>query len=371
MAMFKTVFEMRRALVDAGLQALANDIAATARPAIIFTRRQADDDVLPVGTGKAGGLPDLPQGFPWPTRAPLADADEYIEALRTRRAEERERAASYDHEAGYNAILAVLSGKERDDFIRSIEASRPDPQRLADMQAEQDRYDDLMAASFGREFPLAFLAQFNLQALSVEAGFDLDLPEHGMLSLFEDITSDYTDGAIHVFWFPDDIASLKRQSPPAELVALSDAGRPDIPWAELTKAEVMEPHSVLTVPFHWAAATGHRPDVYGFLHQPSTGYYPQTEEPADDQAGFFGDRLGGWPEPIQSDPETEIQGLTGSLVPGDDRIRHLVSLGGEYYAGTRRMHEPFGGDGTTYLMIPRDLLLEKRLDEARALYQCD
>jgi hypothetical protein len=101
-------------------------------------------------------------------------------------------------------------------------------------------------------------------------------------------------------------------------------------------------------------------------------YYPDVDSSEDAEVGYFGDRLGGWPDPIQGDLEAEFVGREGDPIsPGDDSIRHLFSWGGEFYHGTRRMNSPIGGDGTTYIMVPRNELLGRHFDKARAFYQCD
>jgi hypothetical protein len=346
MAVFRSEFDIRRALRGANLMAWAEDILATVQPALIFVRRQRPDDDLPAGTCKLGGLPDLPLGMDWPYRQPFDDASKRRQALREQRQRRREEVASFGQEGAYDAILSAMPEEKREEFGRSIEASRSDLARVAAIRAGEDRYDDLRMESFGRRFPLAFLGQLDLQHLAVEAGFDLDLPQHGVLSLFEDITSDDINKSLHVFWFDVSATRLARQSPPAELVMLSDAREPSYPWAEQTLAEVLEPHSVLTIPFHWAAATGHIREMYDFLRRPSMEYYPKAGESGDEKAGYFGDRLGGWPDPIQGDPEAEFMGNErGHIDPGDDLVRHLFSWGGEFYQGTRRMNAPVGGDG--------------------------
>ena len=54
--------------------------------------------------------------------------------------------------SAYDAILAVLTGRDREDFIQSIEASLPDPAKRAALRPAQDRFDKLMAASFEKSF---------------------------------------------------------------------------------------------------------------------------------------------------------------------------------------------------------------------------
>jgi uncharacterized protein YwqG len=370
---FRTELDLRRSLKDAGLSALADRIVATVRPALLFVRRQRPDDALPPGTSKMGGLPDLPAGIAWPQRPPRQDAAALAHALRERRAQQRARLASSRSTGIDDEILSLLPEDEREAWLRSMEASRPDQERITAQQTEQDHYDELMVASFNRHFPLAFLAQLDLGALSREPGFDADLPTHGLLSLFEDLTDQDGDGGAQLHWFDQPTKTLQRRSPPDELIALSDARQPDFPWHEQTMAETLEPHSTLIVPFHWAEAAGmHRAAMFSFLHRPANGHFPLADHVDGEQAGSFGDRLGGWPDPIQTDPELWFIGDEyGRIEPGDDRIRHLFSWGGEYYAETRRMHAPFGGDGRIYLMIRREDLIARRFDKARALYQCD
>jgi uncharacterized protein YwqG len=373
MSTFRTEQDLRHALSEARLDSLADRIVATMRPAIQFVRRQQPDDALPPGTSKIGGLPDLPPGFAWPHRRSPVDADTQIRALREQRIRDRERSASSRSQRPSDDILALLSEHERDAWLRSIEANRPDPDKLTAIHAQEDRYDDLMVVALGCEFPLAFLAQINLGALSNESGFDRDFPRRGVFSLFEDLTARDGDGSFQLHWFDVTTETLERRAPPATLIELSDARQPDFPWHEQTMAEVLQPHSTLVVPFHWIEAVGPERDaVFDFLHRPVGGYFPQPDVVEGEQAGNFGDFLGGWPKPIQGDPERMFIGDARSfLSPGDDRIRHLFSWGGEYYAGTRRMHAPYGGDGTTYLMIQRDDLLSRRFDKAQSLYQCD
>jgi hypothetical protein len=339
MIAFRTEDDLRRALDTVGLSALADDVVATSRPGLIFVRRQRQDDALPVGTSKIFGLPDLPPGIAWPHRQPLLDCAARARKLRERRTRERK-------------------------FYASLGWAN------ADRNAAEDHYDELRIASFDRSFPLAPVAQFDLEALSCEQGFDADLPRHGILSLFEDLT---VGNSIHVYWFDMPAAALERRTPPGELVALSDTRQPDDPWAGQTKAEVLEPHSTLTVPFHWADAAGsHRSEMLDFLDRSPLDHHPTAEETADEPAGCFGDRLGGWPAPIHSNPESSFEGdKCRRIQPGEDRIRHLFSWGGESYSGTRHMHAPFNSDGTTYVMIRRDDLVARRFNKAGASHQFD
>lgn len=129
MSTFRTEWDLRRSLADAGLNVLADRVLATARPSLQFVRRQQPDDALTSGTSKLGGLPDLPQGFAWPHRPPPADADEHIRALREQRVRLRAstaRTQSPDHD---NEILALLSDSAREAWLQSIRDSQPKANR--------------------------------------------------------------------------------------------------------------------------------------------------------------------------------------------------------------------------------------------------
>ena len=53
-------------LVDAGLARVADEIARLVRPCIRIHTTPTNDDEIPVGVSKFGGLPDVPTDFSWP-----------------------------------------------------------------------------------------------------------------------------------------------------------------------------------------------------------------------------------------------------------------------------------------------------------------
>ncbi|SCB16315.1 DUF1963 domain-containing protein [Rhizobium hainanense] len=317
MAAFLTKEDIRRALADENLSQFEDRVLATVKPAIDFVRRQRKDKDLPIGISKMGGLPDLPTGFRWPTRTALA------------------------HETGNEPTTS------------------------------RDIYDQMREEARRREFSLAFFAQLNLNTLSLEAGFDLDLPDSGILYIFEDITDYDEHEAYRVFRIEENLGRLERHTPPEELVLLSDAKDPTLPFSDQQMAEVLEPCSILTVPFHWLQSSGSfYSRMYDFLEKPSTDYCPVIEATDGENVNPFGDRLGGWPVPIQHDPEPKFRDdRSRSFLPGNDEIRLLFSWGGEYFAGTRLMHSDLSGDGVMHLMMHREDMLAGRFDKAKALYQ--
>ncbi|MEM6283251.1 MAG: DUF1963 domain-containing protein [Chloroflexota bacterium] len=64
--MFDTLDALRQQIRMHGLEAHQAQIVNAAKPAIWMERTRAEDDEIPVGHSKLGGLPDLPADFRWP-----------------------------------------------------------------------------------------------------------------------------------------------------------------------------------------------------------------------------------------------------------------------------------------------------------------
>ncbi|MBI1279450.1 MAG: DUF1963 domain-containing protein [Anaerolineaceae bacterium] len=64
--MFKDVEALREQIRSFGLNRLEEKIIQLAQPCIYMIREAVDDERLPVGSSKLGGLPDLPANFQWP-----------------------------------------------------------------------------------------------------------------------------------------------------------------------------------------------------------------------------------------------------------------------------------------------------------------
>jgi len=61
-----TVTLLRERLAVAGLSPLAPALESLARPAIRLKTTRVQEDSIPLGASKVGGLPDLPSGAGWP-----------------------------------------------------------------------------------------------------------------------------------------------------------------------------------------------------------------------------------------------------------------------------------------------------------------
>lgn len=59
-------YEIIRAMAKQGYPAPQASILKLARPALLMRRSKAEDNDLPIGSSKLGGLPDLPADFEWP-----------------------------------------------------------------------------------------------------------------------------------------------------------------------------------------------------------------------------------------------------------------------------------------------------------------
>lgn len=64
--MFKDIETLREQIRSVGLNRLEEEIIRLAQPCIYMIREAVDDDKLPLGSSKLGGLPDLPADFQWP-----------------------------------------------------------------------------------------------------------------------------------------------------------------------------------------------------------------------------------------------------------------------------------------------------------------
>lgn len=58
--------QIRVKLIDAGLARLADEIARLVRPCIRIDTTPTNEEEIPVGASKFGGLPDVPADFSWP-----------------------------------------------------------------------------------------------------------------------------------------------------------------------------------------------------------------------------------------------------------------------------------------------------------------
>ena len=317
-------------LAATGLSKSTRDaILATARPTLLLGRELAEDDFLPVGIGKFGGFPDLPDSFAWPTRPPQPDAPARADRLAARAAEAH--AADRPH----------------------IETRR---------------------AALLPPFPLGFVAQIDLGAWSGLAGFDPDLPRHGLLSLFADITGAGHCGRHWIVWH-DGAGSLRRRRPPAELLAVDAAQRGSWqrPSCECTKAELLYATSAVTIPDHWQDQGFDETEEFVAALAASCLEGPALEaagvDPAAPCVRDDEERFGGWPATLQyQHPETRIPVARGGGLeaPGRTPWRNLLCLDRDTEA-TRFMSGDIGSGDRICIMIHEDDLKALRFDATETI----
>jgi len=326
----------------------------TARPALSLKRHSSPDDELPAGASKFGGDPDLPAGMPWPMRPPFPDAAERRLALR--------QAAAY-WEYSDNEHLRHEAAK--------ILATLP---------------------LVGEPFPLAFICQLDLAALSRHGEFFHPLlPREGRLLVFLDTVcwsgGNATDRvAMRVIWDRSPRELLTRRTAPDPLVrwyetyeAIRGAPR----WSDLTSASFFEARPVYTVNHRWSDRF---PEDHPHHDDFNDCYYKLVASAPD--RGFewpmsgseFGDLLGGWPHPLQraleEDAQLHFHGFD-EYTNSDDQRRllekapqwqHVLSLTTEHWAETRILCEE-RPDTALYVLMREEDLKARRFENAWMIQQ--
>ena len=365
MPAFRSLQDLEQSVRSAGLGPHLQAIVKTVRPVVLFVRAQEPDDPIPVGTSKLGGNPNLPPGMAWPTRPAYPDAEK-------RRLRLQKQAKSSQEFSEKLASDRTFDERQRASFRQLIESN------AAWTKAR---------AEFGfQPFPMAFVAQLNLAALSREPGFSIELPDTGMLSVFTDVIG---GGETRVLWFDQPVDQLVTMQPPRQLVDWYDRFTPlglytreDERWQHQTMAEVLHAFSGLAVPDHWQYAYPRDTPLwhafYDWLHDGVAKFEYSPNALVGTVTGMsanFGDRLGGWPANIQGPPEpdfaSQVQIGNRTIVPGRTIWWHLFGYGGENWGGTRIMPPAHNGDGTTYILIREADLAARRFHRAGHDYQMD
>ncbi|MBQ4353754.1 MAG: DUF1963 domain-containing protein [Clostridia bacterium] len=230
--------------------------------------------------------------------------------------------------------------------------------------------------------PLAFLCQINL---ADAAPYDTEglLPDHGMLSVFYELTSlrwgyDPDDlGCVRVYWF-EDTDKLTLTAPPA---GVTDQNGEEIvipPYAITFTSEANVP-SMTEYEEDWHFWTEERTALY---EAESAGLgVPPYEDPSRVH------KLLGYANPIQGDLLRECELVSRGYYLGDGAYREAMTE--EEYAdamahrsdwvllmqiGTIGGYPDFelmwGDMGCVYIMIKKDDLAARRFDAVRLVLQC-
>ncbi|OLP45013.1 DUF1963 domain-containing protein [Rhizobium oryziradicis] len=324
-------------------------LAAQARPAILLTTSGCDEEALPLGATKIGGRPDLPADKAWPRRPPYPDAEK--------------RAAAHRREAD-----------------RLLEDSRKPKSWMTLEQGDrfsQERRDNADAVE--REFPLAFLGQFDLSDLSTLVGFDPAFPDHGRLLVFYDYLEqpeDFTEAASvgwRVLWDDTPDAELIRAPIPPELFAISDEK-----WSCVFTAARATSHTIWTpIPpsdSSWSAFPLDDEDALEAYQEWLSDFG------TPDMADRDNHQLCGFPQPLQNGLQATSQLVANGIDCGrreawqsEEAVRLLADakdwrlvaqIGVDPNAG-------LNGPGAYYVMMRDEDIRAQRFERARVIYQCD
>jgi uncharacterized protein YwqG len=223
-----------------------------------------------------------------------------------------------------------------------------------------------------KERPLAFLAQINLSDIAAAGGTNLELPQHGLLSLFYDAESqpwgfDPGDSVgFQLMWFAE--PDLRPSKPPESLAARF-------------KSVALSPQARDCVP---------PPDTFAVsqilnqsINQKSTRTQLDDIFSRDKRDDFLtsGHALGGWPCPIQGEMETECQLVTNGIFcglpegyttskakrlrPGASDWRLILQLDSDERAGWI-----WGDDGKIYVWMREQDVRARRFDRCWTILQC-
>lgn len=341
---------LRRSLDDTDLPAgVVARLLSQARPALLLATIAADEGAIAPGASKIGGRPDLPPGMAWPTRSAYPDA--------------RERAAAHRRQA--DRLLA--DSKKPGSWMTPAQGERFG----ADARARADAVE--------ATFPLTFLGQFDLAALSREPGFDAALPREGRLLVFYDFleqAESFTPAASvgwRVLWDTTPAAMLERAPVPSALAALSDEE-----WTCVFRGAPVAARSVCSPigmdDAGWDAFALGDEDLYESYQD----WRSQFGTP--DMAGRENHQLGGYPQSLQNGMQATCQlvshGLdcgghavwkseaAQALLPAARDWRLVLQIGADPHAG---IPQP----GAYYVLMREQDIAARRFDLARVTYQCD
>jgi uncharacterized protein YwqG len=353
----RTREEFFESLNTTGLDAdIVEHLTAQARPAVLMTTVPSDEEAVPLGANKLGGAPHLPAGMAWPMRPPYPDA--------RRRAElHREQAARYRTNAKMpNAWMAV-----------------DDAERFAHER-------EALADAVGKPFPLAFLGQFDLAALSKEEGFDATFPDEGRLLIFydlwagpEEFVPEASAGWL-VLWDQSPPSALAKAAVPDRLSALAVHGlKPVFRPAAIQTCTIMTP-----IPPNdktW--------DAFSLDDDEALEVYEEwlSQFGTPDRADGENHQLGGFPRPLQNGLQARSQLAANGINCGHSDVwdtpaaRELVKhakdwrlalqIGVDANAGIGVDEQTGITVGACYVMLREQDIAARRFDQARVVFQSD
>ncbi|QND54573.1 DUF1963 domain-containing protein (plasmid) [Phyllobacterium sp. 628] len=387
-----TRVELSERLVRGGLSLPAiQTIVAASRDALVLETTLTEDAKVPLGASKFGGHPDLPKEIPWAVRSAYEGAEQLARQY-------EEEAANLYADSGLLApwlpeqdgkALIVARKQLKDDAMAGtlkimkdagIDTDALDlgnlPAANPDEIAAEARELRAKAKAVTKPFPLTFIAQIDLAALSREPGFDPALPKTGRLLLFYDLPilpADFeprSKAGWQLIYDETPVSQLQRVAPPKELLDL-------IPSTQLRSAAVKTSSVVTTVPTGDAGFDA----LQGIAKEDTALYHNWLFTlgwPTDNQG--HNHQLGGWPRAIQSGMQSRSQlaanGIdagTGDAYQSEAAKRLIVDAKAWHLVVQIGTDEAIGYTlpGSINVLVREEDLAMRRFDRAWIVYEQD
>lgn len=280
---------LRRSLDATDLPAsVISRLLEQARPALVLATTAREEDAIALGASKIGGRPTCRVAW-------FADAAGLSG---------RERARRRPSQGG----RAPAGGfEEKGSWMTPAQGER----FSADARARADAVETA--------FPLTFLGQFDLAALSREAGFDAALPREGRLLVFYDFleqAESFTPAASvgwRVLWDTTPAVGLERAPVPHALASLSDDE-----WTCVFRAAPVSARTVLTPigvdDAGWDAFALEDDEAYESYQDWRSRFG------TPDMDGRDNHQLGGYPQSLQNGMQATCQLVSHGLDCGGSAI---------------------------------------------------
>lgn len=351
--MFQSAKEVEASLRAAGLARWATGIAKLSRPAVALrSRAVGSEDESPLGGSKLGGLPDVPEGFVWPTRPPYPREGmtqwmiEQAQASRRRLADEAE--------------MARYRGDKMPDGYASEEEWKA---RTVELELNFAVHWERSAARRQRSCGLDFICQIDLSEIARHNDIALDLPAHGRLLFFYDAMEQPwgapgEEFGARLLWDGTPAGKLVRQQAPQ----FSEDGWQPYPPLALSTFSFLSPP-----PFECTAVEG-----LGLAENMDAFYqwWTDLEDTIGNAVGRH--RVGGWPVLIQHEMEPQAHRLTEAAraLPRADARPDEWRLVMQIDSDDERNGMLWGDNGRLYVWMHQDDIAGRRFDRARVLLQC-
>jgi uncharacterized protein YwqG len=330
---------LRTGLTAAGLsEGGAESVLAQARPAVVL--EPAPDTATRPGSSRIGGVPDLPPGAEWPTRAAYEDG----------------AATAATH-------LAAIEDPTQ--WWRRLDAEQQE--RIA----EDHR---VRAARVAGPAPLSFVAQVDLAEVAAAGETLPELPTTGRLLLFYDLLETpwgFSPGDRVGFRLLHDDTGVEGLVPldaPDDLVALgTDGVLPEL---------ALRARPTLTTP-----PSGAEP-LRGALDEGDAQAYHDWTMAALDAPDWDVHQVGGWPHQVQGDMQLECALVSAGHSTGDGRafadpaVRAAAEREAPDWvlvlqvASDDERGVMWGDSGFLYVWMRRQDLRERAFERAHLVLQC-